>query len=41
MLALLHRWIFVLKKPSITILLNALGHENNDLHIEGNIELLF
>jgi hypothetical protein len=41
MLELLHCWIFVLKKPSITALPNAPGHENNDLHREGNIELLF
>jgi hypothetical protein len=41
LLAMLHRWIFVLKKPSIAALSNAPSHENNNLHREWNIELLF
>jgi hypothetical protein len=40
-LALLHRRVFVLKKPSITTLPNASSHENNNLHKEWDVELLF
>jgi hypothetical protein len=40
LLAMLHRWIFVLKKPSVAVLPNTPSHENNNLHREWNTELL-